>query len=236
MAQKRSEIKPGFSTGTLGINVCDLKSEEIIPQLGSEIFSGIDVQELNSVFNTARNKRTSFKIPVTLWVYNRKAQTEALVDSGATANFIDRDFAEKKNLTTTRLRNPIEVKNVDGTLNKTSMITEYVRCYLGIGSHKSTQYLYVTGLGNKDVILGYSYLYEHNPMIDWKKGEWEFTRCPENCKSDRARKINSLEAGTEEPQEDEDLNEEAQWEAALEEMGEADELNPHINWVDIDNL
>jgi len=26
------------------------------------------------------------------------------------------------------------------------------------------------------MIIGYSYLYKHNPNIDWQKGQWEFTR------------------------------------------------------------
>ena len=37
---------------------------------------------------------TFFKIPVTLWVYGKKVQTEALVDLGATTNFVDRVVVE----------------------------------------------------------------------------------------------------------------------------------------------
>jgi len=29
------------------------------------------------------------------------------------------------------------------------------------------------------MMIGYSYLYKHNPNIDWQKGQWEFTRCPD---------------------------------------------------------
>ncbi|KAI9063902.1 hypothetical protein FKP32DRAFT_1538763, partial [Trametes sanguinea] len=42
-------------------------------------------------------------------------------------------------------------------------------------------------LGKKDMILGYTYLRRHNPEIDWERGEWRFTRCPESC-APRARK------------------------------------------------
>ena len=42
----------------------------------------------------------SFKILLTLWVYGAKAQAEALVDSGATTNFIDRRFVERNHLVT----------------------------------------------------------------------------------------------------------------------------------------
>jgi len=73
------------------------------------------------------NKTTSLKdIPVTLWVYNRKVQTEALVDLGATMNFIDRVIMENNNLVIHKLANPYHVINVDGTPNKAGQVTEYV--------------------------------------------------------------------------------------------------------------
>jgi len=135
-----------------------------------------------------RNKTTFFKIPVTLWVYRKKVQTEALVDLGATTNFIDRVVMENNNLVTYKLANPYCVINVDGTPNKAGYITEYVQAYVEIGSYKTTQHLFVTNLGNKEMIIGYLYLYKHNPNIDWQKGQWEFTRCLDTCAS-KARKI-----------------------------------------------
>jgi len=73
------------------------------------------------------NKTTSLKnIPVILWVYNTKVQTKALVDSGATTNFIDRVVMENNNLVIHKLANPYHVINADGTPNKTGQIIEYI--------------------------------------------------------------------------------------------------------------
>ena len=72
------------------------------------------------------NKTTSFKILVTLWVYNKKVQTKALVDSGATTNFVNRVVVENNNLVTHKLANPYCVMNMDDTPNKVGQITEYV--------------------------------------------------------------------------------------------------------------
>ncbi|KAJ7582444.1 hypothetical protein C8J56DRAFT_726054, partial [Mycena floridula] len=72
--------------------------------------------------NVARNKATSFRIPVTLWVDGKKVQTEALVDSGATTNFIDKSFVERNHLVTTKLATPYEVRNADGTFNISGQI------------------------------------------------------------------------------------------------------------------
>jgi len=72
------------------------------------------------------NKTTSFKIPVILWIYRKKVQTEALVDLGATTNFVDRVVIENNNLITYKLENLYCVINMDGTPNKTGYITEYI--------------------------------------------------------------------------------------------------------------
>ena len=53
-------------------------------------------------------------------------QTEALVDSGATTNFVDRVVIENNNLVTYKLENLYCVINADGTPNKAEYITEYV--------------------------------------------------------------------------------------------------------------
>ena len=47
------------------------------------------------------------------------------------------------------------------------------------------------------MMIGYSYLYKHNPNIDWQKGQWEFTRCPDTC-ANKVRKIRDVEAGANE--------------------------------------
>jgi len=140
------------------------------------------------------NKTTSFKIPVTLWVYGKKVQTKALVDSGATINFINRVVVENNNLVTYKLANPYCVINTDGTPNKAGYITEYVQAYVEIGLYRTTQHLFVTNLENKEMMIGYLYLYKYNPNIDWQKGQWEFTRYLDTYTS-KAYKIQNIEAG-----------------------------------------
>ncbi|THU85230.1 hypothetical protein K435DRAFT_634035, partial [Dendrothele bispora CBS 962.96] len=63
-------------------------------------------------------------------------QTEALVDSGATTNFSDKLFVERNHLVTNKLATPYNVSNADGTPNVAGQITDYVRAYVEIGTHK----------------------------------------------------------------------------------------------------
>jgi len=46
--------------------------------------------------------------------------------------------------------------------------------------------LAVSRLGKQSLILGYDWLKDHNPRIDWEKGEVEMTCCPLWCKGGRA--------------------------------------------------
>jgi len=65
-------------------------------------------------------------------------QTKALVNLGATTNFINRVVIENNNLVIYKLVNPYYVINVDGTPNKAEQITEYVQAYIEIRSHRMT--------------------------------------------------------------------------------------------------
>jgi len=47
------------------------------------------------------------------------------------------------------------------------------------------------------MIIGYLYLYKHNPNINWQKGQWKFTRCPDICTS-KVRKIQDIKVGANE--------------------------------------
>ena len=117
-------------------------------------------------------------LPVTLHMNGRKVETIALVDSGATGIFIDRVFAKEHNFRIRNLWKEIAVMNVDGTKNQDGSIREYVTANLEVkGRQKDTQFL-VTALGTQKVILGYPWLVEANPKINWREQKfswWEET-------------------------------------------------------------
>ena len=77
-----------------------------------------------------------------------------------------------------QVRNPFGGYNVDGTENKRGMIKTYLNLDLEINGRKTSTNLLVTGLEKEQIILGFPWLYEHNPDINWKTGEfsWRETR------------------------------------------------------------
>ena len=105
----------------------------------------------------------------------------ALVDSGATGLFIHPDFVKRHRLTTRPLARPIPVRNVDGTANTSGGVSEIVDIVLRYQGHTERAIFAVIGIGAQDMILGFPWLKEHNPEIDWATKEVKMSRCPQRC-------------------------------------------------------
>src|SRR3984957_17007043 len=110
---------------------------------------------------------------------------KALLDCGATRLFLDRDYVTQGKLTTRTLSRAIPVYNVDGTANEAGSISEVVDLILHYKDHAERAVFAVTSLGKQDMILGYSWLREHNPEVDWNTQEVKMSRCPARCSTCR---------------------------------------------------
>ena len=99
---------------------------------------------------------------------------EGFVDSGAGGKFIDQNFVRAKQLETEPLINPIKVYNVDGTPNKRGTIRRYIDLNIEVHGQVRKERLLVTGLGKQKIILGFPWLKQTNPIIDWEKGTLEW--------------------------------------------------------------
>ena len=109
------------------------------------------------------------QIPITLYVNGLKVETIALINSGATGIFIDSAFVKKLGLLMKNLPKKIKVFNMDGTENQNSSITKEVTADLLIKDWCMKTRFLETALGTQKVILGYPWLVEANPKINWRK-------------------------------------------------------------------
>ena len=105
----------------------------------------------------------------------------ALIDSGATGLFMDQRYVECYKLATQKLHHPIAVYNVDGSPNEAGCITETVEVILRLNGHSEQVNFTVTNLGKHNLILGYTWLQEHNPEINWQTQKITLSRCPDRC-------------------------------------------------------
>ena len=106
---------------------------------------------------------------------------KALLDSGATGLFIDMTFAREKGFKMEKLKNPLLVRNVDGTVNVGGAITHQVECNMFFKGHMERARMDVYNLGKTEMILEMPWLAAHNPEINWEKGEVEMIHCPPIC-------------------------------------------------------
>lgn len=84
-------------------------------------------------------------------------------------------------LETRKLSQPIPVLNVDGSPNEAGAITEVIDIILRYRNHYERTLLAITSLGKQNLILGHTWLYKHNPEIDFRAGTVKMTRCPLRC-------------------------------------------------------
>ena len=72
----------------------------------------------------------------------------------------------------------ILVFNINSSPNEAGQISEVVDIVLCYKTHSKRMLLAVSGLGKQSLILDYNWLKDHNPRIDWEKGEVKMTYCP----------------------------------------------------------
>ena len=106
---------------------------------------------------------------------------EALLDSGATGLIMSSEFAKKQGFKLKKLERPMNVRNMDGLLNKEGPIEHTVEVNIYYQEHRERTEIDDIGGQKWTVILGMPWLAHHNLEIDWRTGEVKMMRCPEEC-------------------------------------------------------
>src|SRR5260370_2376380 len=109
----------------------------------------------------------------------------ALLDSGSSHSFVNEGFGMKNRLKFSYLPNPIPLKMFDGSTP--SNVSKKVRMPITFSTGE-THHLefFITNLDeNYSLVLGYDWLAQHNPNIDWTETKIMF-REPKNLKKELA--------------------------------------------------
>jgi hypothetical protein len=101
---------------------------------------------------------------------SKRAEALALVDSGATENFLNLDYARYLRLPIQRLVQPRKLYNVDGTSNQSGNLLYYTDLSVQTGDKRTTMRFFLSNLGENKAILGYPWFAAMQPKIDWKRG------------------------------------------------------------------
>ena len=115
-------------------------------------------------------KPRSLYAPITVHGLKKDVMILALINSGAMETYIHPREVIRLCLTLRKLARPIPVFNVDDTPNKKGSIQYTVEIPYLFGGEKHRVTAYVADIGSQDIILGYQWLNELNPEIDWDTG------------------------------------------------------------------
>ena len=118
----------------------------------------------------------------------KRAEAIALVDSGATENFMNLTYAKWLRLPIRRLPQPRKLFNVDNTENKAGELQFYTDLDVRTGTNTTTLRFFLSDLGEHKAILGYPWFAATQPKIDWKRGWIDHTQLPIIFRSKDAKK------------------------------------------------
>jgi len=108
---------------------------------------------------------------VQLYTQFRRVKVDALLDCGATENFIHPRLVKKLKLKMKLLKKSRQVKNMDGTTNKARAVTEVAILEIRCKGYQGKHAFFMAKVDCDEILLGYPFLEAVNPEINWQSGK-----------------------------------------------------------------
>ena len=115
----------------------------------------------------------SIHAPVKFHSRTLHSEVSALIDSGATENFISPKVIDRFNVPTYLLPKPRVIRNVDGTKNSIGSVISAANLDISYRNKKDTHTFYIIDLGEDHMLLGMPFLAATNPEINWTEGTFQ---------------------------------------------------------------
>src|SRR6202789_1739041 len=112
----------------------------------------------------------SIRIPITLHTAQKKADTLAFLDSGATENFISQKFIDEHKLGVRLMDCPRKLQNADGSSNTGGGLTHFTEREVLMGDKAHLLPYSVANIGDDDLVLGYPWFAATAAHPDWATG------------------------------------------------------------------
>uniref|UniRef100_A0A8C5MT48 ribonuclease H n=1 Tax=Leptobrachium leishanense TaxID=445787 RepID=A0A8C5MT48_9ANUR len=178
--------------GVAGVRVANQVKRQVIPRLLVLCMPPLWMMK----------KKTRILLPISLTWEGVHLETEAFLDSGASGNFMDRCFAANHLLPLVLKERPLMVEAIDGKPLSCPHIThDTIDVCMTTGVlHCETIRFQVIDSPSCPVVLGFPWLTEHNPVIDWAQRDimcWG-PSCQSKCLG-RVNVIGSLNIATAPP-------------------------------------
>jgi hypothetical protein len=109
---------------------------------------------------------------------SKRAEAIALLDSGATENFMNLQYAKYLHLPIKSLPEERKLYNVDGTENRVGKLKHYTDLQVRTGQQTKNLRFFLSDLGEHKVILGFPWFAAMQPKINWAKGWLDHIQLP----------------------------------------------------------
>jgi hypothetical protein len=114
-------------------------------------------------------------------VINEATEEKALLDSGASGNFIHEELVKQLELPRHRRTTALPVTDIQGRPLRT--ISKYTTLFLQAGTHQEQATFNIITLGKHKLVLGLTWLQKHDPSIKWSERKISFNSalCKRDC-------------------------------------------------------
>ena len=168
-----SSVADCLTSTPLSTSACEMNNVNCV-QVAPHFVAVLQVKSSDAALYVTISKtkevKSRFHISCYLKGRHHTVKVAAMVDSRATALFIDKKYADSQKMWQIPLESPICLHNIDRTLNEARSITHKVKLWLMIGSDEEKFEFYITSSGPEKVILGLPWLRHRNPCINWQAG------------------------------------------------------------------
>src|SRR5580693_605776 len=123
---------------------------------------------------------------------SKRADAIALLDSGATENFMNLEYAKYLHMPIQCLKEPRKLFNVDGTPNQSGELQFLTDLQVQTGSKRITLQFFLSNLGENKIILGYPWFVAFQPRIDWRRGWIDHAQLPVILRTPDAKRARFL--------------------------------------------
>ncbi|XP_073435227.1 uncharacterized protein [Dendrobates tinctorius] len=127
---------------------------------------------------SCKNNNSHCFIPLKLRVHSVWVSTSAMIDSGASGNFMDISFAQRHNVHSVKKATPVQMETVDGSLLNSGPVdqeTEPLKVLMGNDHQESLSFMLISS-PHFPIILGLPWLQARNPTINWETKELHFPK------------------------------------------------------------
>jgi len=116
--------------------------------------------------DTLENDNDHIIVKIQLHGEKESVTINAMIDSGATEDLIDREVCNKHGIKMIKAKNAREIYLADRKPSAMGPVTHMTQVPMDISSYRELATFRVANLQNQEVILGMPWLREHNPTID----------------------------------------------------------------------